>query len=199
MAAREFLVRTMFKSLLKKLLNYLQILNGKSCMFLLLVFMTIYVFRHLIGHLQSSKAAKLIKDVPNLTTIETVDSIKIVDKLQNACQSIGRQLDVYIQVKTSEEDSKYGVDESQSIELIQHMIDDCPNLHVIGLMTIGAPNDTSCFTQLMSIKLSIEKHFEGMQIPMKLLLSMGMSGDYETAIQQGANVVRIGSSIFGTR
>ena len=155
--------------------------------------------RHLIGHLQSSKAAKLIKDIPNLSAIETVDSVKLADKLQAACLLVGRKLEVYIQVKTSEEDSKYGVDETQCLELAKHILNNCSNLELIGLMTIGAPNDTSCFSQLVSVKANVERRLNELNTPVKLKLSMGMSGDFETAIAAGADVVRIGSSIFGSR
>lgn len=94
---------------------------------------------HFIGHLQSSKASKLIKVVPNLSVLETVDSVKLAGKLDNACESAGRQrLDVFIQVDTSGEDTKSGVSEGAELgELLAFIKEQCPRLAVKGLMTIG--------------------------------------------------------------
>src|SRR5438046_986121 len=78
---------------------------------------------HFIGHLQSSKANKLLRDVPNLSVVETVDSIKLADRLQNACENINRDvLNIYIQVRTSDEDAKSGVQSvADLIALISHI------------------------------------------------------------------------------
>lgn len=95
---------------------------------------------HFIGHLQSSKASKLIKEVPNLAVLETVDSAKLAGKLNNACVQAGRpSLDVFIQVDTSGEETKSGVTAGAELdELLQLVRDSCPRLRVAGLMTIGA-------------------------------------------------------------
>lgn len=94
---------------------------------------------HFIGHLQSSKASKLIREVPNLAVLETVDSTKLAGKLNNACESAGRDsLDVFVQVDTSGEATKSGVDAGAELEeLLQYVSAQCPCLKVKGLMTIG--------------------------------------------------------------
>lgn len=94
---------------------------------------------HFIGHLQSSKSAKLIKEVPNLAVLETIDSQKLAAKLNNACESVGREpLSVFIQVDTSGEDTKSGVEVGAELaELLAFIKEKCPFLRVSGLMTIG--------------------------------------------------------------
>jgi pyridoxal phosphate enzyme (YggS family) len=96
---------------------------------------------HFIGHLQSSKASKLIKEVPNLAVLETVDSAKLAGKLNNACEAAGRgSLDVFLQVDTSGEDTKSGVTEGAELEsLLRYVQEQCPRLTIRGLMTIGEP------------------------------------------------------------
>ena len=101
---------------------------------------------HFIGHLQSSKAAKLIKEVPHLAVLETIDSQKLATKLNNACESVGRPpLSVFIQVDTSGEDTKSGVEAGAELtELLLFIKEKCPFLQVAGLMTIGTCN--CCFS-----------------------------------------------------
>lgn len=153
---------------------------------------------HFIGHLQSSKSSKLVRAVSNLAMIETVDSMKLATKLQNACESAGRAaLDILIQMDTSNEDTKSGVDMHELIPLAEEINRTCPALRIKGLMTIGAPGDMSCFDKLASARdvlasaLGVDKY--------TLELSMGMSGDFEEAIARGATSVRVGSTIFGPR
>lgn len=153
---------------------------------------------HFIGHLQSSKASKLIRDVPNLFVLETIDSEKLASKLQNACESNGREeLAVFIQVDTSGEETKSGVSEEELLPLVSFIASQCPRLRIKGLMTIGAPNDFTCFDKLVHHRKVVAAH---MQVGEDALeLSMGMSGDFEEAIARGATSVRVGSTIFGER
>ena len=154
---------------------------------------------HFIGHLQSSKAAKMIKEVRNLDILETLDSSKLAAKLNNACEVVQREpLKVLIQVDTSGEDTKSGVAvESELLDLVKFVRDECPYLQFAGLMTIGAPGDLSCFDCLVAARknvadaLGVEEH--------TLQLSMGMSGDFEEAVAKGATSIRVGSTIFGER
>ena len=153
---------------------------------------------HFIGHLQSTKAMKLVKSVPNLSVVETVDSLKLAMKLDAACVSAKREpLKIYIQVDTSGEDTKSGVDQEELIELVTNIRDNCPLLIVAGLMTIGAPNDFTCFDRLSSSRILVSQAL-GID-PTQLALSMGMSGDYVEAIERGSTNVRVGSTIFGAR
>eukprot|EP01035_Chromulina_nebulosa_P023005 gene23005-29804_t len=153
---------------------------------------------HFIGHLQSSKASKLIRSVSNLFVIETIDSIKLAKKLQLACETVGRDcLYVYIQVDTSLEDTKSGVLAEEVIPLAQEIVNECPNLKVKGVMTIGAPGDLSCFDKLIQSRNDLANYLS--INPSELEVSMGMSGDFEEAIVRGATSVRVGSTIFGAR
>jgi pyridoxal phosphate enzyme (YggS family) len=152
---------------------------------------------HFIGHLQSSKAAKLIKDVPNLSVIETVDTLKLATKLNAACEAVGRTLDVFVQVDTSGETTKSGVDGVELNELAQFINNSCAHLKLKGLMTIGAPGDFTCFDRLVDAR-QVVASLLAMDVN-SLELSMGMSGDYEEAIRRGATSVRVGSTIFGER
>jgi PLP dependent protein len=154
---------------------------------------------HFIGHLQSAKASKLVKSVANLAVVETVDSLKLAKKLDNACESAERsELDIYVQVDTSGEDTKSGVPPSEAPGLAQAIQDECKRLRIKGLMTIGAPGDFSCFDRLVETRVEVAAAL-GLADPSALGLSMGMSGDFEEAIAKGATSVRVGSTIFGAR
>jgi len=156
---------------------------------------------HFIGNLQSNKVKPLLTGVPNLAMVETVDDQKIANNLNRVVESIGRKpLKVLVQVNTSGEESKFGVHPSGCLELVKHVSIACPNLEFCGLMTIGMPDYTSTpenFKTLASCRSEVcgalgiaEEHCE---------LSMGMSGDFELAVELGSTNVRIGSTIFGAR
>lgn len=160
---------------------------------------------HFIGHLQSQKASKLIREVSNLKCIETIDSVKLALKLNAACEVIDRNvLDIYIQVDTSGEDTKSGIIPDKLVDIVQEICEKCPRLRVKGLMTIGAPGDMTCFdrlnasrTHLIQSMNNIEKTYDFPTDINDIILSMGMSGDFEEAIKRGSTSVRVGSIIFG--
>ena len=153
---------------------------------------------HFIGNLQSAKASKLVRAVPNLSVVETVDTIKLAKKLNTACEAAGRSLlSIYIQVDTSGEETKSGVDPNDVISFVQMIKAECPLLEVAGLMTIGAPDDFTCFDKLVTTRTDLSAAL-GVD-PLSLALSMGMSGDYEEAILRGSTNIRVGSTIFGAR
>ena len=153
---------------------------------------------HFIGHLQSAKANRLVREVPSLTVIETVDTLKLAKKLNTACELANRpKLNIYLQVDTSGEDTKSGVPIPETPALALTIRDECPLLHIAGLMTIGAPGDMSCFDRLVETRVEVAAAL-GTSVD-ELGLSMGMSGDYEEAIARGATSVRVGSTIFGAR
>lgn len=153
---------------------------------------------HFIGHLQSNK----IKDVLKWAhCIQSVDRISIAQKLQQRLEFEDRHIDVYIQVNTSFEESKFGVHPDHAIELIK-AISKLDRLHIKGLMTIGLLSTESnkvrgCFKTLKHIQNQVK----ALDIPNVDLkeLSMGMSGDLEIAIEEGATIVRVGTAIFGER
>jgi PLP dependent protein len=173
--------------------NYFQELVEKS------VALPKDIIWHFIGHLQSNKANQLVSKVSNLAVVETVDTLKLALKLQNACINAGRDtpLDIYVQVDTSGEDSKSGVLPADVIGFVDNVVKDCSALRVRGLMTIGAPGDLTCFDRLVSCREELSSHLG--EDPSTLTLSMGMSGDYVQAIERGSTSVRIGSTIFGAR
>ena len=113
-------------------------------------------------------------------------------------------MNVLVQVNTSSEESKDGVEPSKCKDLVRHVVSTCPHLKFCGLMTIGKLGDTSsaCFELLAGLKEEILADEELLPLcppPTEFELSMGMSGDFETAIRAGATNVRIGSTIFGAR
>lgn len=109
-------------------------------------------------------------------------------------------LETSLQVNTSGEESKYGVEPSGAVSLAEHIHTKCPHLTLAGLMTIGQPDYSSRpenFTCLADIRAQVA---EAIKVPVESLeLSMGMSGDFEQAVQMGSTNVRVGSTIFGAR
>eukprot|EP01025_Chloroclados_australasicus_P069882 TRINITY_DN9942_c0_g1_i2.p1 TRINITY_DN9942_c0_g1~~TRINITY_DN9942_c0_g1_i2.p1 ORF type:complete len:322 (-),score=26.21 TRINITY_DN9942_c0_g1_i2:421-1269(-) len=156
---------------------------------------------HFIGHLQSNKAKKLIEQVPNLSVIETVDNEKLANKLDAAVIAANREkLNIMIQINTSGEESKYGVEPSQCIPLTKYIQQNCSSLNVKGLMTIGRPDYTSQPQDFECLKKCRREVAEFLGVNEDdLELSMGMSGDFEQAIEMGSTNIRVGSSIFGAR
>ncbi|KAK9155623.1 hypothetical protein Sjap_003103 [Stephania japonica] len=156
---------------------------------------------HFIGHLQSNKAKSLLASVPNLAMVETVDDEKIADRLNRIVGDIGRKpLKVMVQVNTSGEESKSGVEPGDCVELVKHVKLACPNLEFSGLMTIGMLDYTSTpenFGTLADCRTEVCKALDIAEDQCEL--SMGMSGDFEQAIEMGSTNVRIGSTIFGAR
>jgi pyridoxal phosphate enzyme (YggS family) len=141
---------------------------------------------HLIGHLQSNKSAKAAE---LFQVIQTVDSPKLARRLNDA----GRQMEVMLEVKLSEEEAKSGADPAALAELIE-AVRGCGNLRLLGLMTMppwteDAEASRPYFRRLRELA---EQH--GLR-----QLSMGMSHDLEAAIEEGATCVRVGTALFGER
>lgn len=158
---------------------------------------------HFIGHLQSGKA-KIVREIPNLTVVETLDSDSKATKLNNQRGEELPALDVYIQVNTSGESQKSGVLGIEAVQkLAQHVISNCKHLHLVGLMTIGSFDQSTTegenkdFSVLNEYRSKLENYL-GWPTG-SLGLSMGMSHDYLQAIGQGSTNVRVGSNIFGAR
>ena len=159
---------------------------------------------HFIGALQSNKCKTLVSCVEDVSrlTIETVSSTKLANKLENAVQNLAenndkKRLKVFVQVNTSGEESKSGIQPGLACtDLCRHIVQECPGLELCGLMTIGAIGDLSCFATLKQCRDEVVAALEDVSA---LELSMGMSGDFEQAIAAGATNVRVGSTIFGAR
>ncbi|MBL0871385.1 MAG: YggS family pyridoxal phosphate-dependent enzyme [Phycisphaerales bacterium] len=152
---------------------------------------------HMIGHLQRNKVRKAA-ELARL--IHSVDSLRVAEELQAAAMRMDRTIDVLIQVNASGEGTKFGVLLPAAIHLAEQM-DSMVNLRVRGLMTM-APHDDSSPTEARLTFSRTRELFEEMKRigvvgPAFNILSMGMTGDYEIAISEGANLVRVGSGIFG--
>jgi len=158
---------------------------------------------HFIGHLQGNKVGMLVKGCPGLVCLETIDSEKLaraVDKAWKA-QYPDRRLRVMVQVNSSGEESKNGLEPSEVAELCKVIAKECEGLELAGLMTIGAPDYSGCRTEDFATLMKCREEAAaaiGCGID-TLELSMGMSADYENAILEGSTSVRVGSSIFGAR
>ncbi|KAK7359808.1 hypothetical protein VNO77_01773 [Canavalia gladiata] len=155
---------------------------------------------HYIGNLQSNKVKPLISGVPNLAYVETVDDEKIANLLDRAVEKIGRKpLKVFVQVNTSGETSKFGVEPVQCVDLAKH-ITNCPNLEFCGLMTIGMLDYSSTPENFKTLSNCRSEVCKALGISEKQCeLSMGMTADFEQAIEMGSTNVRIGTAIFGPR
>ena len=154
--------------------------------------------RHFIGHLQSNKVKEVLKYAH---AIQTVDSLSLVSELDKRLTELGRKLDIMIQVNTSFEESKFGLAPEDVLAFVEEIIN-VKTLNIIGLMTIGLFADTAeearpSYRLLKAIGEEINTTYPGEQYIKEY--SMGMSGDLEVAIEEGATIVRIGSAIFGPR
>ncbi|MDR0724854.1 MAG: YggS family pyridoxal phosphate-dependent enzyme [Prevotellaceae bacterium] len=155
--------------------------------------------RHFIGHLQTNKIKDILKY--DVKCIQSLDSAELMHKLDQRLQAEGRSLDIMVQVNTSFEASKYGLNPDEVPAFLKEL-NKCDTLKLKGFMTIGLfDSDTEAvrrsYTLLRELRdMAIS---EGIVSPESKELSMGMSADLETAIEEGATIVRVGSAIFGTR
>lgn len=161
---------------------------------------------HFVGGLQSGKCKDLGKDVANLYSVDSMDSLKKCKKLEAAREAVkGEVINVYLQINTSNEEQKsgYRIDKPEEIEeTVEYLLDNnqSSHLHLSGLMCIGAltesmsSEENSDFKELAKLKSRLDEKYK-----LNLELSMGMSNDFRDAIKQGSTSVRIGTSIFGTR
>ncbi|KAH7077636.1 hypothetical protein BKA63DRAFT_269121 [Paraphoma chrysanthemicola] len=167
---------------------------------------------HMIGGLQSNKCKQLAEQIPNLWCVSSVDSEKKANELEKGRKALlekddtADNLRVMVQVNTSGEDSKSGVEPADTLSLCRHIIDKCPHLQLLGLMTIGAiarskettaENENEDFITLRETRDGVAKELGWEEN--RLELSMGMSADFEGAIAMGSDEVRVGSEIFGER
>jgi len=154
--------------------------------------------RHFIGHLQTNKVKDVLKYV---TCIQSLDRINLADELHKQLQNQNRKLDVFVQVNTSYEESKFGLAPEDVLSFIKK-IKTYETLNIKGLMSIGLL-DVEKEKMIPSLRLlrtiRDEIYSQGIEGLQDLKLSMGMSQDLELAIAEGSNMVRIGTSIFGNR
>ena len=154
---------------------------------------------HMIGHLQSNKV-KYIVDKVDL--IHSVDSLKLAKEIDKRASEHGKKMNILVQVNIAEEESKFGILSSEVENLINSILNRCPNVIIKGIMSVAPfeenpENVRGFFAEAKKIYDTYAKikhdclDFE--------YLSMGMTHDYKVAIEEGSNLVRIGTAIFGSR
>ncbi len=150
---------------------------------------------HMVGHLQRNKIKQV---VPWVELIHSVDSLRLAEDLHKQAQKVGRVVDILLQVNTSAEKSKFGIAVGAVPHLVEHLLG-WPGIRFCGLMTMGPldsnPNETRlCFERLRDVFDDMKG--EGVVGDYFRHMSMGMSGDFEMAIESGATMIRLGSELF---
>ncbi len=153
---------------------------------------------HLIGHLQTNKVKKALEI---FSVIQSIDSLHLAAEIEKRTNAINKTIPVLIEVNTSQEATKFGVNPNELNGLIKDMLP-LSHLQISGLMTIGPglaiedkEKSRPCFRLLYELCQKTETEF-GIKLP---YLSMGMTSDFEVAIEEGSNMIRIGTAIFGER
>jgi pyridoxal phosphate enzyme (YggS family) len=155
---------------------------------------------HMIGHVQTNKVKYMAEYV---SLIHGVDSLKLLQEINKQAQKYNRVIDCLLQMYIANEETKFGLNESELLEIISSSeFKELKNIRIVGLM--GMASFTNDQNQIKAEFQHLKAHFDNINSNeisnLKLdILSMGMSGDYELAISCGSNMIRIGSSIFGTR
>lgn len=150
-----------------------------------------------IGHLQTNKAKAMIAFA---SEFQALDSLRLASLLHDHLTAADRSLDVFVQINTSDEESKYGIAPHEAEGFVREL-ERFPTLRPKGLMTLAVLNGGSeevraCFRRLRAVRDSLGRTAPESGLD---LLSMGMTGDFEIAIEEGADIVRVGQAIFGKR
>ena len=151
------------------------------------------IYWHMIGHLQTNKVKYL---APFVSLIHGVDSVKLLKEINKRAKQNNRVIDCLLQVHIATESSKFGFDISEVNEAINNT-NEYQNIRIVGLM--GMATFTENKQQVTQEFISLKTVFDTVKNEHITTLSMGMSGDYQLAIEQGSNMVRVGSAIFGHR
>ncbi|TGN26149.1 YggS family pyridoxal phosphate-dependent enzyme [Empedobacter tilapiae] len=151
---------------------------------------------HMIGHVQSNKVKYM---APFVYLIHGVDSLKLLKEINKQAEKNNRVIDVLLQQFIADEETKFGLDKEEIQHIMQEEIQHLPNVRVVGLM--GMATFTEDENQIREEFRSLKSNFDSLKSIYEniSILSMGMSGDYQIAIEEGSTMVRIGSSIFGHR
>ncbi|WP_295713943.1 YggS family pyridoxal phosphate-dependent enzyme [Mucilaginibacter sp.] len=156
---------------------------------------------HLIGHLQSNKVKYI---APFVSMIQSVDSIKLLQEINKHALKANRVIDCLLQIYIADEETKFGLGFDEAIELLRSdEFGTFKNIRIRGLMGIATNTDNE--KQIKDEYYELKTFFDGIKQSYFRkddsfsILSMGMSSDYKVAIEQGSNMVRLGSTIFGTR
>ncbi len=157
---------------------------------------------HMIGHVQTNKVKFM---APFVSLIHGVDSLKLLEEINKQANKYNRIIDCLLQIHIAEEDTKFGLNENELHEILQFVQNDkegMKNIRIVGLMGMATftNNQEQIKKEFTYLKSIFDKTNQLLTPNFKLqTLSMGMSGDYPLAIECGSTMVRIGSSIFGTR
>lgn len=153
---------------------------------------------HMIGHLQRNKVKYIVDKV---YLIHSVDSLRLAEEISKEALKKNVEVNILVEVNVANEETKFGTTSQEAIELIDK-ISKLPGIHIKGLMTIApyveaSEENRQYFAQLKQLSVDIiTKNIDNVTMD---ILSMGMSGDYEVAVEEGATYVRVGTGIFGER
>ena len=154
---------------------------------------------HMIGHLQTNKVKYIIDKVD---LIHSVDSMKLAKEIDKRAKQHDKVMDILIQVNSAQEESKFGISTDETKNMIMDILENCENIRIRGLMCIApfAENPEDVRGYFAEVKKQYDEFgkINHERLDFKYL-SMGMSHDYIVAMQEGANLVRVGSAIFGSR
>lgn len=151
---------------------------------------------HMIGHVQRNKVKYM---APFVSLIHAVDSLRLLREINKEARKNNRVINCLLQIKIAEEDSKFGMDKTEALQLLDsNDFKKFENIKIIGLMGMATFTDDEkqVSNEFRSLKTLFDSIKEKHNMP---VLSMGMSGDYKLAIKNGSNMVRVGSAIFGER
>ena len=156
---------------------------------------------HMIGHLQTNKVKKII---PFISLIHSVDSLKLIDKIENESKKFDKKTNILLQVHIAKEKSKYGFNFEEVRYFFKNQLDESyKNINIVGLMGMATftNNKNQIKNEFKKLKILYDeiKSISKKNNQKIKILSMGMSSDYKIAIEEGSNMVRIGSLIFGER
>lgn len=153
---------------------------------------------HMIGHLQTNKVKYI---APYVHLIHSVDSLKLAQEINRQGEKCNRSIPILIEVNIAEEESKFGIKKDETISMVRE-ISKLPHVAIKGLMTIAPfvddPEDNRVYFRGIK-ELSVDIANENIDNVCMDVLSMGMTGDYMVAIEEGATMVRVGTGIFGER
>jgi len=154
---------------------------------------------HMIGHLQTNKVKYIIDKV---SMIHSVDSVKLAEEIDRRAAQHEKIMDILVQVNAAEEESKFGITTEETGKLMEDILDRCPNIRIRGLMCIAPfednPEDVRIYFREVKALYDQYALFSHPRLDFQYL-SMGMSHDYEAAILEGSNLIRVGTAIFGER
>ncbi len=153
---------------------------------------------HMIGHLQRNKVKQVL---PHVVMIHSVDSMRLAEQIQQEAEKTGRVVDILLEVNVAKEESKFGFYPEDVMDA-EEKISRFSNLKLCGLMTIApfvddAEENRPVFKKLYQLSVDIKK--KNIDNVTMSALSMGMTGDYQVAVEEGATMIRVGTGIFGAR